>query len=725
MIKEWFTANEIAGKTDMPTTPRRVRARAEKDGWKFRKRAKGKGLEYHLSSLPISTQIVLVGNLGSHVDPAGDDPSKPLPQSKSSPAFSYNRESLWQWFDKKPERQKAEARRKLQLLNMVMRLFENGTNLNDAFKAVGDQSGVSWRTIQGWYHGKNGKPGAKHYDRTDWLAAMVPQYQGRVVEAAFDDAAWDMIRADYLRPEKPTISACYHRLERAASEHGWSIPSIKTVTRKLQHIPRTVQVLKRDGESALVALYPAQERTVRDLHALQWINGDGYQHNVFVKWPGEANPVRPKTWFWQDIYSRKIIAYRVDLSENTDSIRLSFGDVVEDYGIPEHVVIDNTRAAANKWMTGGVKNRYRFKVKEDDPIGLIPALCGGNDRLHWTSVIAGKGHGQAKPVERAFGVGGIGEYVDKHPNFDGAYTGANPTAKPENYASKAVDRKLFLKTLEQEIIAWNAKGKRRTEICAGTLSFDQAFDQSYATAPIQKATEEQRRLWMLSAEAIRIQKDGAFTLDAGSAVGVGRNRYSAPELLDFAGQKMVIRFDPQQLHEQVHVYTLDNRYVCRAVCIDATGFGDSQAAREHTKHRTRMVKATKIAAKAQTRMSTLEVGEKMPQIAAQAPIDAKVVRPVFPSPAKGRPTPQPELSESQVEYINEFQKSFSTTAPVDVVEDGPHERWERYNALVDKRAKGEHLAGDELQFLRMYPKGNEYRSMRDFYADFDLEVGDL
>ena len=36
--------------------------------------------------------------------------------------------------------------------------------------------------------------------------------------------------------------------------------------------------------------------------------------------------------------------------------------------------IDNTRAAANKDVTGGVKNRYRFKVSEDEPLGLIPQL---------------------------------------------------------------------------------------------------------------------------------------------------------------------------------------------------------------------------------------------------------------------------------------------------------------------------------------------------------------
>ncbi len=62
----------------------------------------------------------------------------------------------------------------------------------------------------------------------------------------------------------------------------------------------------------------------------------------------------------------------------------------------------------------GVPNRYRFKVKPDDPLGMIPML---GIKLHWSSVLLGKGHGQAKPIERAFGNGGLEEYIDKHIAF--------------------------------------------------------------------------------------------------------------------------------------------------------------------------------------------------------------------------------------------------------------------------------------------------------------------
>ena len=63
----------------------------------------------------------------------------------------------------------------------------------------------------------------------------------------------------------------------------------------------------REGEHALMHLIPAQQRTVEHLDAMQWINGDGYLHNVFVRW-FNGDVIRPKTWFWQDVKPEKFWA---------------------------------------------------------------------------------------------------------------------------------------------------------------------------------------------------------------------------------------------------------------------------------------------------------------------------------------------------------------------------------------------------------------------------------
>lgn len=56
---EWFSVQDLAGVAGMPGTEAGVRKRATADGWNARAKAKGKGQEYHLDSLPAETQRAL------------------------------------------------------------------------------------------------------------------------------------------------------------------------------------------------------------------------------------------------------------------------------------------------------------------------------------------------------------------------------------------------------------------------------------------------------------------------------------------------------------------------------------------------------------------------------------------------------------------------------------------------------------------------------------------
>ena len=92
----------------------------------------------------------------------------------------------------------------------------------------------------------------------------------------------------------------------------------------------------------------------------------------------------------QDLYSGKLLGYRIAETESSDLARFAFRDVIERYGIPGKVWLDNGRGFASKMLTGGTANRFRFKVKEDDPTGLLTAMgC----EIHWATPY----HGQAKP----------------------------------------------------------------------------------------------------------------------------------------------------------------------------------------------------------------------------------------------------------------------------------------------------------------------------------------
>ncbi|MFB9087713.1 transposase domain-containing protein [Erwinia tracheiphila] len=296
-------------------------------------------------------------------------------------------------------------------------------------------------SVRRWYYL------ARPFDRTDWLAALVGKH-GRNLstrkkkEAECSPDAWDFLLADYLRPEQPALRTCYARLKEAATAHGWTIPSLSSLRRKLEReVPTEQMVLLREGEHALMQLYPAQERSVLELDAMEWINGDGYQHNVFVRWfNGEV--IRPKKRGSGRIFvAVKILGWRTDVSENSDSIRLALADVVGQYGIPKHITIDNTRAAANKWMTGGVPNRYRFKVKEDDPKGIIP-LLGIKTALDQRAVLV-RGTVRPSRLNVLSLTADCVRWWINIPCWPGAYTGASPMAKPDNYGERVVEARVF------------------------------------------------------------------------------------------------------------------------------------------------------------------------------------------------------------------------------------------------------------------------------------------
>ena len=604
LAREWFSLKELAAMTlpNMPNTKQGFQAVADRDEWhraawrgiRWRERAeRGGGLEYHYTLLPASAQIRL----------AKDFAEIEFTTEREQAKRAHSREDMWAWFEALPEKKRTEAERRLRILKCVRELV--GNRMKKAFAVVQTAShfGVTPATIYNW------EKSVAIVPEHDWLPWLAPRHTGRAETVECDPAAWEMLKSDYLRPEKPTFLACFRRLEAASVKEGWTIPSQRTLQRRMDGLPEALVTLARDGAEAAARLYPAQRRDRGGFHALEAVNADGHTWDVFVRWPdGSIN--RPMMCAFQDLYSGMILSWRVDRSANKEAVRLAFGDMVETYGIPDHCWLDNGRDFASKWLTGGTPNRYRFKVKDDEPDGIMTQL---GVRVHWTTPY----HGQSKPIERAFR--DMAGDIAKHPRFAGAYVGNNPTAKPSNYGSAAVPLDVFLATLHEEIGRHNARAGRKAAICAGR-SFKETFDASYAEAPIKKATAEQRRLWLLAAEGIKAAKGNG-------EIALFGNRYWAEPLLEYRAEKIIIRFDPAKLHEPLHVYRLDGAYIGAAPCIENTGFADANAARTHAQARGHWLKGQKMQLKAEKTLSPAQVAAMLQEAEEPPPPpETKVVR---------------------------------------------------------------------------------------------------
>lgn len=482
---------------------------------------------------------------------------------------------------KAPAKAKERAYKQLAAIELVERLLDDGSTVEDAETQAAEVLGCCRPTITGLRRKAVKWPPAKRVYR------LLYRYEGRKKET-IDDEVWAAIYTDYMRKEGPALSACYDRVKRA----GYRMPTYKTVLRRINEIPEIERVLKREGIEAALRIYPAQARDKGVFRALEAVNADGHKFDVFVQWPdGEIS--RPVMVAWQDIYSGKVLSYRVTKTENTDTIRLAFGDMISTWGIPSAAYLDNGRGFASKWLSGGMETRFRFKVKEEEPHGVFRQF---GVQVHWATPY----HGQAKPIERAFR--DMCEYIAKHPAFAGAYTGNTVLSKPENYGSNAIPFEQFMAVLDNEIAAHNAREGRRSEVCNGR-SFDQAFEASYQAHDIPQASEHQKLFCLMAAELIKPSKtDGC--------VNMFKNRYWAEELCDYRGKEVTVRFDPDNLQDAVWVYTKEGSFICTADRIAATGFNDTQAAREHNRARRQFVKAAK---------QRIDAKEKMMAIASATP----------------------------------------------------------------------------------------------------------
>lgn len=606
--KVWYTAAELADMAlpGLPKTKRKINERAAAEGWALAtgkageplarpRQARGGGLEYHIDVLPAAARTTLA-QLGVTVvaDVAAG------PESRAS--------QMWRWLDGQSAKDKIEAERRLQIIVLVEAQEAAGLTRSAAVATVAAQASVGASTLWGWLRDIDG------IGVSDRLPFLAPKRTGGGSACDIDAGAWQFLLSDYLRPEKPTFTSCYWRMVRGyADQRGLKIPHERTLRRKVEReVDGRLVIARREGAEALRRTLPAQQRSVAELHALEAVNIDGHKFDVFVRHE-DGRVARVVMVAIQDLYSRKILAWRIGESESALLTRLVFADLFQKFGIPKQAVLDNGRAFASKWITGGVKNRFRFKVKDDEPTGVLTAL---GVQIHWATPY----RGQSKPIERAFR--DLCDTIAKHPSLAGCYTGNKPDAKPENYGSAAVPLARFREIVEAGIAAHNARPKRRTEMARGVHSFDNVFAQSYAVAPIGKATPEQLRIALLTAEDRMVdRRTGEITLEG--------NRYFAPELWDHAGKRLTVRFDPDNLHGEVHVYARDGSFIATCGAIETVGFFDKASATKRRKQESDLRRRVRDAAELEQLLDAEQIAAMLPDYADEMPLPTPtVVRPV-------------------------------------------------------------------------------------------------
>ncbi|QDH13833.1 transposase [Formicincola oecophyllae] len=626
MNRQFYGLQELADLAlpGLASAKKNVWKKAQRQGWlspnqkgiTWRERqGRGGGIELAVSCLPRPAQLALAMR---EARAATKD---------NTPGKTEDFGELWQAYSQASAANKERAQMKLQAVTAIALLREGGTPVRQSLEMIAQETGRSVATLKRWRQQVHNVP------RPHWLPCLLRVAGSGGVEAVCDADAFAFYVADYLRPEKPDHAACYRRLKAVAAVKGWVIPTAITLRRRLQReVPREVVLLRREGLDAAKRVVPVQERDRAVFHALEAVNADGHRWDVMVRWP-DGTTSRPLMVAWQDLYSGMILGWAVDKTETTDVIQLSYGRMVERYGIPAHAYLDNGRAFASKRMTGGAKTRFRFKHKVGDPVGVMGLL---GTEVHFVQPYSG----QSKPIERAWR--DFARDTAKHPAFAGAYTGNTTATKPSNYGEAAVPLSTFIEVVGQAIDEHNAREGRRSTVCGGVKSFRQVFEESCAVSPITKPTHAQRHLWLLAAENVAVnQREGSFRLFGA--------RYAAAFLSQHLGSKVVVRFDPDNLAQAVHVYDLQGHHLGDAGLVSQIAFNSTTEARAHARRQKAHLKLVKSRARDFVEHTPAEIAAMLPSAPQQPHPESTVVRPLRPralTVQKQNPTPFMEDEEA-------------------------------------------------------------------------------
>lgn len=630
----WFTASELEALclAGLPGDKRSINRRAQAERWASRLSADGKlmvrarqgrggGSEYHASLLPAEAQADLARRGFACCQP------------KSEPTTSA---AAWAAFDAQKASVKAEAQQRLEIVAEIGTHCAAGMSPSAAVARASATHNFSSSTIWGWLRAVRG------IDRGDWLPALASARKGGGKKAEIDPELWEIIKSDWLRPEEPPFAACYEEAERIAKDRGLTLPHPRTLLRRLKaEVSRSVQIMGRKGARQLERHVPEVTRSVEGLHAMHIVNVDGHLFDVFVEHPDHPGDrdkwVRPLMVGIQDVYSRKILGWNLDLSENVISTRMAFAQMLREFGIPQVCYLDNSRTFASKALTAGAETRYRGKVDPEEPAGLLVSL---GIEVRFTQIYSGK----SKPIERAWRE--LADRISRSASCAGAYTGNSTTNKPANYRERAVPWDEFEQIVARGISAHNARASRGGA-CKGR-SRDVTFAESYAVSEIRKANEVQLRMALLAAERVRLDsRTGEIRLFG--------NRYYSPVFIDHLGERVTVRFDPWNLHREVHVYDKQGQYLAQAELLQDYGFRDQAGAIETGKRRKEARRTVRAALDAERTLDAFEIAAAQVPVEVPSRPESNIIRPVRHRATVGsaalKPQPAAVPSEGEEEII--------------------------------------------------------------------------
>ena len=371
-MREWYSASELVGLPEMPTTRQGVIIRAKREGWKSRPRSgKGGGLEYHIQALPPRAQDALIAqehDLYSPLSTPRDNgetapialsqpdsgektaekaPKLPIPAPRTAIAHA-PRETpptgdLATW-----QRDCRDAR-----LTMLTLVDDYTQSLGSVSKAVDRVVALAQRgelpAVQAAALPLANERGGTTRTVTRpslyrWLAARRLGVNALAPRApVHEPQPWlSYLLARYQDPAKPSVAACLRALQ-ADPPAGMALPALRTAQLVFKGLPQGITQWGRLGSHARRAIRPFIRRTTDGLWPMDIVAVDGHLFKAYVAHPLSGQRFKPEITTYIDLATRKIVGFSLWVAESQHAIWLAYRALVTNplVGIPALQYSDN------------------------------------------------------------------------------------------------------------------------------------------------------------------------------------------------------------------------------------------------------------------------------------------------------------------------------------------------------------------------------------------------
>lgn len=350
--KGWYSAQELAGLPGMPGTDSAVMRAAKKNLWTSRRKLRGKGIEYALTSLPEATQKHILGLV---MNQAAAAPTLPAPAANTAPAVQAPGPVVMA---------RGQKRKSAELVQLTdwHRAYQDGAlvlcraveaavaaadcSVKRACRELAERlvSGEARPELLGAAQATYLKPrkGAgplggvtaqlarlqkmMAFYEQGRLAGDVGQYlvPGKPEKTGHDPVHVAAFLLFYCRPTRPPVAEAYRQMVTYLAERGLAAPSYATVARIENDLPVTIKYRGRVTGSEWRGLRAYIERDVSMFHSNDIWVGDGHSLKAKVQHPIHGQPFTPEITVIIDWVSRKIVGWSVALAESTVAVSDAF-----------------------------------------------------------------------------------------------------------------------------------------------------------------------------------------------------------------------------------------------------------------------------------------------------------------------------------------------------------------------------------------------------------------